>query len=287
MIPEAGVTVSHLLEQSTRRLVEAGVPDARADALVLVAHALGTDRGGVIARKPEAVDPSLAERVLALVGERAGRRPLQQITGRAAFRGLDLEVDDSVLIPRPETEGLVEAVLEAGLPDGARIADLGTGSGCVAVALAASRPSWRIVAVDVSQAALTVARRNAMTHDVAGRVTVIERDFAAVPDGERGVYEAVVSNPPYVPEGEWRGLQVEVRDHEPKLALVPGPTGNEAYGAVARAAAVMLKSRGLLALELGWTSEAAVRAIVAGLGFREVWVRPDMQGIPRILTARR
>lgn len=287
MTPPAGLTVSSLLERSARTLVEAGVPDARADALALLAHVLGTDRGGVIARKPDPIDPSLAERFELLIGQRAARRPLQQITGRVAFCGLELEVDDNVLIPRPETEGLVEAVLEAGLPDGARVADLGTGSGCVAIALAVSRPSWRVLAVDLSEGALTVARRNATRHGVAERLAFAPRDFGDVAERDRDAFHAVASNPPYVPESEWRGLQIEVRDHEPKIALVPGPTGNEAYEAVARAAAVMLKDRGLLALELGWTSEAAARSIVARHGFREVRVRPDPQGIPRILTAHR
>jgi len=178
-------------------------------------------------------------------------------------------------------------VLDEGLPEAARVADLGTGSGCIAVTLAVERRSWRLVAVDLSSAALRVAARNVATHGVTERVSAIERDFALVPDGERGIYDAVVSNPPYVPEEEWRGLQPEVRDHEPRIALVPGPTGNEAYAAVARAAAVMLRPGGLLALELGWKSEEAVLGIVTGAGFREIAVRPDLQGIPRVLTARR
>ena len=132
-----------------------------------------------------------------------------------------------------------------------------------------------------------VAARNAAKHGVTERVATIKRDFAYVPDVERGIYDAVVSNPPYVPEEEWRGLQPEVRDHEPRIALVPGPTGNEAYEAVARAAGEMLRPGGLLALELGWKSEDAVRGIVVGSGFREIAVLPDMQGIPRVLIARR
>ena len=287
MTSPAGRTVGEILENATRRLIEAGVPDARADALALFGHLLGTDRGGVVARRPETVDRAVAERMDALVAARAARRPLQQITGHVDFRGLDLFVDEHVLIPRPETEGLVDAVLEETLPAGARIADLGTGSGCVAVALAVARPGWRVDAVDVSSEALAVAERNAARHGVAGRVRTIEGDFARAAVGDAAPYDAVVSNPPYVPEDEWRGLQEEVRAHEPKLALVPGPTGHEAYAAVAAAAARMLLPGGLVALELGWTSEPAVREIVARHGFRAVRTRPDLQGIPRILTARR
>jgi release factor glutamine methyltransferase len=247
---------------------------------------LGTDRGGVAARKPDPLDPQAAARFAELVSRRVHRTPLQHLAGRAEFRGLEFEVSPDVLIPRPETEELVQAVLDAGLPEAASVADLGTGSGCIAVALAFERRSWRVVAVDLSAEALRVAARNAASRGVRERVTVVARDFAAVPDAERGRFDAVVSNPPYVPEAEWRGLQPEVRDHEPRIALVPGPTGNEAYDAVTRAAAVMLRPGGLLALELGWKSEEAVRGIVVGHGFREVVTKPDLQGIPRVLTAR-
>lgn len=287
MTPPTGRTVGDLLEEATGRLRGEHVPDPRREAVVLLAIALDTDRGGVIARRPEQIDAASVTRFEALLSARLRRVPLQHLEGTAEFRGLEFEVSADVLIPRPETEDLVQVVLDAALPDGARVADLGTGSGCIAVALAAERPSWRLVAVDLSAAALRIARRNAARHGVADRVSFLERDFADVPALDAGRYDAVVSNPPYIPEEEWRGLQPEVRDHEPKLALVPGPTGNEAYGAVVRAAASMLRSGGLLALELGWKSEAAVRAIVEAAGFRDLEVRPDMQGIPRVLAARR
>jgi release factor glutamine methyltransferase len=122
---------------------------------------------------------------------------------------------------------------------------------------------------------------------VSGRVTFVEGDFAELPASWGGRFDAVVSNPPYISEAEWRGLTPEVRDHEPKQALVPGPTGNEAYEAIVHSARAMLRPGGLLALELGWRSEAAVNALVGAAGFREIVVRPDMQGIPRVLTARR
>lgn len=286
MSPDEGSSVAEILERATRLLVEAAVPEARADALALLAAALGTDRGGVIARKPDVMPADAAARAQALVARRAARIPLQQITGRVLFHGLTIDVDEHVLIPRPETEDLVDAVLEAGLPDGARVADLGTGSGCVAIALAAARPAWSLLAVDVSAAALAVARRNAARHRMDGRLRLVEADFAAPLAAWRGTFDAVVSNPPYVPEDEWRGLQPEVRDHEPKIALVPGPTGNEAYESVVRAARDLLVPGGLMALELGWTSEPAVRALAEAAGFGSIRVRPDLQGIPRVLVAR-
>jgi len=283
----AGRTVAELLEEAHRRLRDAQVPDPRREAVALLALVLSTDRGGVVVRKSDPMAVGDAARFEELIAARARRRPLQHLERRAEFRGLEFEVGPDVLIPRPETEGLVEAVLEAALPSTARVADLGTGSGCIAVALAVARRSWQLLAVDVSPEALRIAARNVANHGVADRVTLIERDFAAVPEAERGRYDAVVSNPPYVAEDEWRGLQPEVRDNEPRMALVPGPTGSEGYEAVARAASGMLRPAGLLALELGWKSETAARGIVARHGFREIVVAADLQGIPRVLTARR
>lgn len=287
MTAEAAPTVATILEEAARRLREAGVPDPRREAASILAFVLGTDRGGVVARKPDSVATGSAARFAELIALRALRTPLQHLEGRAEFRGLEFEVNADVLIPRPETEELVQAVLDAGLPEAARVADLGTGSGCIAIALAVRRPAWRLHAVDLSAAALRVAKRNAAKHGVAERVAFVECDFATVPDDGRGLYDAVVSNPPYIPDEEWRVLEPEVRDHEPKGALVPGPMGNEAYAALVRAAAIMLRPGGLLALELGWKSSDAVRSMVASSGFNDIGVQPDLQGIPRVLTARR
>ncbi len=287
MTPPAGPTVGDILERAVRSLTEAGVPDARREAQLLVAHLLGTDRGGVAARKPDTLPPPVAEAIAEGVRARASRRPLQHIVGRVSFHGLDFEVDENVLIPRPETEDLVDAVLEAGLPETASIADLGTGSGCIAVALAVLRPAWSILAIDRSSEAIAVARRNAARHGVDSRVRCVLGDFRAPESSWGAPFDAIASNPPYVPEAEWERLAPEVRDHEPKIALTPGPTGNEGYAAVVRTAKALLVPGGLLALELGWTSERAVRAIVAAERFDDIRVRPDVQGIPRILTARR
>ena len=287
MTPEAAQTVAIVLEEATRRLRDAGVPDPRREAASILAFVLSTDRGGIVARKPDPVDTGAAARFAELIAARALRVPQQHLVGRAEFRGLEIEVSGDVLIPRPETEDLVQAVLDAGLPQSARVADLGTGSGCIAIAFAVERPSWRLVAVDLSAAALRVAARNAAKHGVADRIAFVESDFAEPETAWHGAFDAVVSNPPYIPEEEWRGLEPEVRDHEPKRALVPGPTGNEAYEVIVRAAAAMLRPGGLLALELGWKSEEPVRATVGSSGFNEIAVKPDLQGIPRVLTARR
>jgi release factor glutamine methyltransferase len=282
----AGRTVGHLLDEATRRLTAAHVPEARREAVALLALALATDRGGVIARRPDAVDDRAAARVDDLVAARERRVPLQHLTRTAEFRGLDFTVGPDVLIPRPETEQLVEAVLDLPLGETALVADLGTGSGCIAVALAVARPAWRILAVDRSERALAVAGGNAVRHRVAGRIELRARDFGELTEEGRAVFDAVVSNPPYVAEEEWPGLQLEVRDHEPRMALVAGPTGLEAYDAIARAARGLLAPGGWLALELGWKSERGVRGLLSRHGFAEIEVRPDVQGIPRVLTAR-
>jgi release factor glutamine methyltransferase len=284
---QAAPSVVTVLEEATRRLTEAGVPEPRRDAAALLAIVLGTDRGGVAARKFDPIPSEAASRYAALIAQRARRAPMQHIEGRSEFRGLTFDVGPAVLIPRPETEDLVEVVLEADLRDSARIADLGTGSGCIAIALSVARAAWRVVAVDASPDALSIARANAKALDVSDRIDFVRSDFGAPDPAWRGTFDAVVSNPPYIAEAEWRGLAPEVRDHEPKLALVPGPDGNEAYAAIAPAAFDMLRPGGLLALELGYTSEAAVRGIVSGAGFSDIAVRPDMQGIPRVLTANR
>ena len=285
MTPPAATTVGDLLEQSTKRLAAAGVPEARREAIALLAHALGVDRGAVLARRPDALAAEAVARVRGMLSARAERRPLQHLTGRVEFDRLAFEVGPAVLIPRPETEGLVDAVVASGLPEQAHVLDLGTGSGCIAIALAVRRPAWRLTALDRSPEALAVARRTALRHGVSGRVTFVEGDFETA--AHRGRFDAIVSNPPYVPEEEWRALAPEVRDHEPKGALVPGPTGLEAYEAIAPLAEATLAPAGLLALELGWTSEADARRIVGRAGFSDVRVLPDLAGIPRVLLARR
>lgn len=175
------------------------------------------------ARKPDRLDGEAAARYRDLVAARSLRKPLQQLAGHAEFRGLAFAVTEDVLIPRPETEELVQAVLDAGLGETARVADLGTGSGCIAIALAVARPRWTITAVEASAAALAVARGNARRHGVSERIAFVESDFAVAGPAWTASFDAVVSNPPYVSESEWRDLQPEVRDHEPRRALVPGP----------------------------------------------------------------
>jgi len=263
------------------------VPDARHDAELLLAHLLECDRGAMLVRRDEPLEPAVAERYERWITRRATREPLQHILGTQEFHGLEFEVDGRVLIPRPETEALVDAVLELDLRRGARVADLGTGSGCIIVALGVQRPDFELVALDCSAEALQVARRNAERHGLAGRIELVQGDLAHPPASWRATLDALVSNPPYVPEEAWHGLQREVRDHDPRVALVGGAGGLEAYAALAPVAMQLLKHGGWLALELGFGQATEIRTLVDDAGLTAVAVLPDLRGIPRVLVARK
>jgi len=280
-------TVREAVDLASARLERAGVDHARREAMRLLARLLGTDRGGIVARAPETLPADVARGFGALVARREGREPPQYLFGEEEFFGRVFAVDRRVLIPRPETEILIEAVLSIPLDGAARVVDLGTGSGCIAVTLALERPLWSIVALERSADALAVARANVERHGVRRRVDVVEGDFVDATRFPGPPFDVVVSNPPYISEEEWRGLAPEVRDHEPKGALVPGPSGLEAYRALAPVALEVLRPDGWIALEIGYRSLDGARAAVEAAGFHAVEVRPDLRGIPRVLLARR
>jgi release factor glutamine methyltransferase len=287
MTPASNGRIASILDDAVSRLERAAVPGPRREAEILLAHVLGTDRGVVVARRPDPLGDEAAARFEGLVLRRERREPLQYLTGEQEFMGLSFRVDPRVLVPRPETEGVVEAALALPPPHGGRVADLGTGSGCIAVAVAIARPDLGIVATDASSDALDVARENASRNGTLDRIEFILADFATPPPGLEGTFDAVLSNPPYVSEGEWQGLSPEVRDHEPRIALVPGETGLEGYEGVAATAARLLKPRGAIVLELGFKREEGARAAVLAAGLAEVRVLPDLRGIPRVLVARK
>ena len=263
------------------------MPSARLEAELLLARLLDTDRGGLIVRREEQLAEAIEQRYRSWIERRAAREPAQHITGTQEFYGLDFRVDGRVLIPRPETEGIVDAALALDLPRGAAAADLGTGSGCLAVTLAVQRPDLAVHALDTSEDALNVARSNAAAHGVGDRIEFVHGDLADPPAGWRGRMSLVVSNPPYVAESELEGLQREVRDHDPRVALVSGPTGLEAYEALIPASRELLSPAGHLILEFGFEQADSVRERVEAGGFRIVEILPDMQQFPRILVARR
>jgi release factor glutamine methyltransferase len=260
---------------------------ARIEAQRLLAWVLETDRGGVLARRPDTMSAEAAARFEDLLRRRERREPPQHLTGDEEFLGLRFAVDRRVLIPRPETEGVVEAALALDLEVGAHVLDVGTGSGCIAVTLAVRRPGWSIHAIDLSDDALDVARANARSHGVDSRIRFSRADQAVLPGDFTGMFDLLISNPPYVSEDEWFSLAPEVRDHEPKSALVPGPTGLEAYHALAPEAHRVLHPGGYLVLELGHQSAPGAREAVVAAGFTKIRIDPDLRQIPRTLVAQK
>jgi release factor glutamine methyltransferase len=255
--------------------------------MLLLARLMGTDRGGIVARGPDPLPHDVAARFESFVSRRVRREPFQYVVGEEEFYGLEFAVDRRVLVPRPETEIVVEAVLTLPLDHEARVLDVGTGSGCIATALATKRPRWRVVGLDRSAEALAVARTNLDRHGVASRVELFEGDLSDLSFEGSRTFDAIVSNPPYVSEEEWQELAPEVRDHEPRAALVPGPTGLEAYRALAPAAFRALTNGGYLVLELGWKSEPGAREAVTSAGFHQIEVRPDPRKILRVLIGKK
>lgn len=284
-------TVDSALRAAVARLARAG-DSARPDATELLSRLLGTGRGGLHAIGGRVLDGGEAARFEAWLARREAGEPVQYITGRAAFRGLDLAVDPRVLVPRPETEGLVEAVLgalagERGRWPAPRVLDLGTGSGAIALAIAHEHPGAAVTATDASPGALALARENAEACGLAARVAFAEgRWFGAVGSDER--FEAVVSNPPYIAESEAAGLPRDVREWEPALALFSGAGGLEALREIVDDAPRHLVAGGLLALEL---DESRAHEVAGWLEGAHDWARvevlDDLAGRPRVLLARR
>jgi len=280
-------TVGGLLAGATDTFERAAVPEPRANAELLLAQLLDTDRGWLFVHREAILEGDAAERYESWVRRRATREPLQHVTGVQEFYGLSLKADPRALVPRPETEGLVEAVLSLDLPIGSRVADLGAGGGCISVALAVQRGDLEIDALERSRGALDLARENAELHGVTARIRFTEGDLGDPPAAWRGALHCVVSNPPYGRESEWPLLEPEVRDHDPREAFVAGPTGLEAYTALGRPAYDLLRPSGHLVLELGFGQAAEVSAVVTGAGFEVREIRPDLNGIERVLVARK
>jgi len=289
-------SVGDALRSATQWLRASGSRSPRLDAELLLATALGVDRAELF-RTPERVLSGSEERRFdGYLVRRQAREPVAYIRGHRAFRALELEVTPAVLIPRPETETLVDVALEAlaAVPGDAAAPrhyeplalDVGTGSGCIALALAAENPFVRLVAVDVSEAAVEVARRNAARLGLGGRVDVRRGDLLAdLPPRAR--FDLIVSNPPYIPEAEYRTLEPNVRDYEPRLALHGGEDGLDVYRRLIPAAAARLRPGGVLAVEVGTGQATAVRALFAAPAvFETASERADLAGIPRVVFAR-
>lgn len=267
----------HVLERAGIAADEAAI-----DAEVLARHVLGWDRGTLITHGRQHLPPGFEPSFDALVERRRQREPVAQIVGHREFWGLEFEVTRDVLVPRPETELVVEAALElAGAGTVRRIFDVGTGSGCIAVALAVALPDVSLMATDVSAAALAVAERNALGHGVADRIAFVHTDlFENVP----GAADLIVSNPPYVPTSDLPALPPEVARYEPHQALFAGPDGLGAIRRLFGAAGAQLAPAGHLVVEFGFGQASKVTALAAETGWRVVAVRQDLQRIPRVIV---
>jgi release factor glutamine methyltransferase len=285
--------ISEAIDAGTKLLREGGISEERRTAALLLAHVLQLDRAQLLTGSNQQIKPDQYEAYLELVGRRARGEPLQYITGHREFYGLDFTVTPAVLIPRPETEFLVERVITLARQSTASgatlIVDLGTGSGCIAVALAVNLPGAHIIATDISSAALDVARANALRHGVHTRVEFIEGDLF-VPLAGRGLEGSVdflAFNPPYVPEGSPETIQREVRDWEPPVALYGGSLGLDFYERVMDEGGTYLKPGGCLVCEIGYSQLEGVCRMIKPDVWELVEVTDDLQGIPRTLTIRR
>ncbi len=276
------------------RLESEGVPSAPLVAELFLMHVLGRDRTFLYAHPEHALDAAEAARFAQLIEQRAAGTPVQYLTGRQEFWGLEFEVNPSVLIPRPETEHVIEvglARLGARRADPLTVADVGTGSGCLAVALARELPNAHIVATDVSPAALEVAARNAARHGVAAHVEFRRANFLRTywPDSRptKRCFDLIVSNPPYIGLDEAASLPREVREHEPREALFAGPEGMGAYPRLIAQAESLMKSGGWLIIELGHKSAPRVAPLVQNARWLDVAIERDLAGIDRVLSAQR
>ena len=258
---------------------------ARRDAELLLLYAAGMSRSAFLAHSGDELDLAAATHYEVLLERRREGEPIQYITGACEFYGLPFRVTPDVLIPRPETEHLVERVLELAVAfTEPRMVDVGTGSGAIAVALAHKMPNARIVAIDLSEAALDVALENAKHNAVADRIRFLQGDLLAPIASE--TFDLVVSNPPYVPAADRETLAIEVREFEPGLALFAGEDGLEIYRRLIPDAFGVLASGGLIALEMGFGQSDAVGRLLTAAGFLDVRFTADLQGIPRVALAR-
>jgi release factor glutamine methyltransferase len=300
--------VRSALKEGVARLRAGGVSSDTLAAEVLLLYSLGRDRSWLYSHANEQLDPYVAANYFTLIARRVAGEPTQYLTSKQEFWGLEFEVTPDVLIPRPETEHVVEVALErlgaagikidmkTGAPSPLlRIADVGTGSGCLAIALAYELPHAEIFATDISSAALHVARRNGARHGVDDRVHFIETDLLdgislspLVSARSPRLFDLIVSNPPYVARNDAAALSREVREHEPEAALFGGETGVEVYARLIDQAGARLRPRGNLVLELGCGAADTVRAIFSAQpGWANICVTNDLAGIPRVLAAER
>jgi release factor glutamine methyltransferase len=273
-VVKAASPVRDALAAAVTSLTAAGVDDPRLDADVLLAAASGTSRAELYSEPERPLDPSVAQEFDEMVRRRAQREPVAYILERAYFRQLELVVDDRVLIPRPETELLVDLAQNR-----QRVLDVGTGSGAIALAIAHEREGARVTGIDSSPDAIEVARLNAER-------TGLEVEFLIADLIVGGPYDLIVSNPPYVRESEWDALQPEIRFYEPREALLGGPDGLDVIRDLVAAATEVLSRGGMLGMEIGQGQSRTVEPLFERAGLTHVDTIRDLAGIPRVVTGR-
>ena len=278
------LTVLEIIKRTTEFFEKRGVESSRLDAELLIGHALGLKRMQLYIQFERPLTEPELEKIRPLVKRRGAREPLQYILGETDFSGVKLKVDPRALIPRPETERLIEVAAAALKVPPARILDLGTGSGAIALALAKLYPGAKVTAVDRSDAALALARENAVACGLADRVAFVQGDwFAGLPPSE--TFHLIIANPPYLSDEEMREAQPEVRDHEPAMALSAGPDGAAALERIVAGAPQFLETEGLLACETGIAHHARLQEMAAKAGFARTESLRDLTGRDRYLLA--
>jgi release factor glutamine methyltransferase len=277
--------ISSALEQAAGKMEAADVADARLQAASLLAFTLNKDRTFLITHPDDELTDIQLRNYQTFIERRAGREPFQHIVGKQEFYGLGFEVTPDVLIPRPETEILVEKAIELlRSKERPRICEIGTGSGCISIALLHELPTASAVAGDISTAAMAVAKRNAVANGVDERIEfVVSNVFEQIPS-ER--FDAILSNPPYVPDSDLESLQAEVREYEPKEALVGGSDGLSVICGIVENAPAYLVNGGWLLMEIGFNQAEKVRTLFAPKNWTAFDLLPDLQGIPRIVVAK-
>jgi len=280
-------TVWACLMDIRTRLAAAGIESGEQEACWLMEHALGLSNLTQVLDRDRVLSTREAETVQALVARRVSREPLQYLLGTQEFCGIEFVVTPAVLIPRPETELLVEQVVRRiSAEQAATVVDVCTGSGCIAVALAQRRPRLRMTATDISDAALTIGKNNACRQAVADRITWLEGDLMKPLAGRNleSSVDVIVSNPPYISEQDWAGLQPEVKEFEPRQALVAGPRGTERHEGLLSEATRYLVPGGALMMEMGAGQGPAVRQLIDAVGgYESVQVLCDAAGVERVV----
>jgi release factor glutamine methyltransferase len=286
--PPDGATIRALIAEAEQVLAKGPHPErARRDAETLLLHVFPRrNRAWLIAHNDETLPDDQAAHFAALIVRRSSGEPIQYILGEAEFYSLPFLVTPNVLIPRPETEHLVEKVIQlAPLFSKPRVVDVGTGSGAIAIAVAHEWPGAAITATDISAPALALAARNAERLGFANRIRFLQSDLLAAIAHER--FDIVVSNPPYVPATDRDSLSVEVREHEPALALFAGDDGLDIYRRLIPEAFAVLEPGGHLLMEIGYGQSASVAMLLKDAGFEKIEFVPDLQGIPRVACGQR